>query len=95
MIALLTFAGRRPAASSANMEGLFQSMIAYTGHLSVEGNKVVTRVDGVWDPSWVGNDQARYCTFDGCTLSVRSAPMDHPAFPGQQVVGYADWQREA
>ena len=31
---------------------------------------------------------------DGRTLSVRTAPLDHPSFPGQEVIGYVDWERK-
>jgi hypothetical protein len=95
MIVLLTAGGRTPTASSSEMATLFKSMIAYTGRWSIDGEKIVTHVDGAWDPSWVGTEQARYYTFDGRTLSVRTAPLDHPAFPGQKAIGYVDWQRDA
>jgi hypothetical protein len=95
MIVLITSGGRTPAWSSAEMAALFKSMAAYTGRWAIDGEKLVTKVDGAWDPSWVGTDQARYYTFDGLTLSVRTAPLDHPSFPGQKVIGYLDWQREA
>jgi hypothetical protein len=93
-MALLTSAGRTPAASSSDMASLFKSMVAYTGRWSIDGEKFATKVDGAWDPSLVGTEQVRYYTFDGHTLSLRTTPIDHPAFPGQKVIGYLDWQRE-
>jgi hypothetical protein len=95
MIVLLTSGGRTPAASGDDLAALFKSMAAYTGRWSIDGEQVVTKVDGAWDPSWVGTEQVRYYAFDGQTLSIRTAPIDHPAFPGQKVIGYLDWQREA
>jgi hypothetical protein len=95
MLALLTPADRTPAASSSEMAALFKSMAAYTGTWSIDGEKFATKVDGAWDPSWVGTEQVRYYTFDGQTLSLRTMPIDHPAFPGQKVIGYLDWEREA
>jgi hypothetical protein len=95
MIALLTSAGRTPAAAGADLAALFKSMVAYTGRWSIDGEKIVTTVDGAWDPSWVGTEQVRYYAFDGQTLSIRTAPTEVPAFPGQKVIGYLDWQREA
>ena len=56
--------------------------------------KFVTQVDGGWDPSWVGTEQVRHFVSDGRTLSVRTAPLDHPSFPGEEVIGYVDWERE-
>ena len=94
MLVLLTWSGRTPAASSSDMANLFKSMAAYTGKWSFDGEKLVTKVDGAWDPSWVGTEQVRYVTFDHRTLSIRTAPTEVPAFPGQKVIGYLDWQRE-
>jgi lipocalin-like protein len=94
MMALLTSAGRSPAASTSDMAALFKSMIAYTGRWSIDGEKFVTKVDGAWDPSWVGTEQVRYFALKGQTLSVRSAPAEHPSFPGQKIIAYVDWQRD-
>ena len=69
-------------------------MIAYTGRWSIDSEKFVTQVDGAWDPSWVGTEQVRHFVFDGRTLSIRTAPLDHPSFPGGEVIGYVDWERK-
>jgi hypothetical protein len=95
MIMLMTSGGRTPATSSSEMATLFQSMIAYTGRWSLHGETFVTKVDGAWDPSWVGTAQIRYHAYDGRTLSLRTAPLDLPSIPGQKVIGFVDWQREA
>ena len=95
MLALITPAGRTPPASPTEMAALFRSMAAYTGRWAIDGEQFITQVDGAWDPSWVGTDQVRYYTFDGQTLSLRTMLIDHPAFPGQKVIGYLDWHREA
>ena len=94
MLVLMTSAARPSGQSSPELAALFTSMVAYTGRWSIDGEKFVTKVDGAWDPSWVGTEQARYYAFDGQTLSLRTAPLEHAAFPGQKVIGYVDWQRE-
>lgn len=94
MMAFLTSAGRTPAASTSDMVALYKSMIAYTGRWSIDGEKFVTKVDGAWDPSWVGTEQVRYYALERQKLSVRSAPAEHPKFPGQKIIAYVDWQRE-
>jgi hypothetical protein len=95
MIAILTADARTRSASATDMKALFTSMVAYTGMWSIDGETFVTQVDGAWDPSWVGTDQVRHFAFDGRTLSVRTAPLDHPSFPGEEVIGYVDWERDA
>jgi hypothetical protein len=95
MISLLTSAAGTRAASAGDPAALHTSMVAYTGSWSIDGDKFVVQVDGAWDPSWVGTEQVRYFTFDGRTLSIRTAPLDHPSFPGEKVIGYVDWEKEA
>jgi len=94
MLVLMTSGDRQQPESDAEMAALFKSMVAYTGTWSVDDEKLVIRVDGAWDPRWIGTEQVRYHAFDGQTLSFRTAPIQHPAFPGRDVIGYVDWQRE-
>jgi hypothetical protein len=95
MISILTSSAAARAASATDPAALHQSMVAYTGRWSIDGEKFVTQVDGAWDPSWVGTEQVRHFVFDGHTLSIRTAPLDHPSFPGEKVIGYVDWEKEA
>jgi hypothetical protein len=95
MLVLITPSGGSPAQSTSEIAARFKSIVAYTGHWTIERDKFVTNVDGAWDPSWVGTEQVRYYAFDGQTLSLRTAPIDHPSFPGPEGLGYVDWQREA
>jgi len=85
---------RIPGTSTAAMAELFRSMVAYSGKWSIDGEKFVTVVDVAADPSWVGTVQVRYYTFDGQTLSLRTAPLELPSFPGRKAVVYADWVRD-
>jgi hypothetical protein len=94
MIVLITAGSRTPATSTSEMAALFKSMFAYTGRWTIDGEKFVTMVDGAWDPTWVGTEQARYHSYDGQTLSLRTAPIESPAFPGQKVIGFVNWHRD-
>jgi hypothetical protein len=94
MISILTSGAGTRSASASDPAALHKSMVAYTGLWSIDGDKFVMQVDGAWDPSWVGTEQVRHFTFDGRTLSIRTAPLDHPSFPGEEVIGYVDWERE-
>lgn len=95
MIAILTSSARTRSMWATDPAALHKSMVAYTGRWSIDGDKFVTQVEGAWDPSWVGTEQVRHFIFDGRTLSVRTAPLGHPSFPGEEVIGYVDWEREA
>jgi len=47
-----------------------------------------------WDPGLIGTEQVRYYAFDGQTVSFRTAALRLQAFPGGEVIGYVDWQRD-
>jgi len=94
MISILTSSAGTRAALATDPVALHKSMVSYTGRWSTDDDKVVVQVDGAWDPGWVGTEQVRHFTFDGRTLSVRTAPLDHPSFPGEEVIGYVDWEKE-
>ena len=69
-------------------------MLAYSGKWSIDSQKFVTQVDIAADPGWVGTTQVRYYTFDGRTLSLRTAPLALPSLSGRKAVVYADWEKE-
>jgi hypothetical protein len=78
MTVLMTSGVRTKAVSDSERSALFTSMVAYTGKWSVDDEKLVTQVDGAWDPTWIGTEQVRYHAFDGQTLSFRTAPLQLP-----------------
>jgi hypothetical protein len=94
MIAIATATNRTTGRSVVETAELFLSMAAYSGKWSVEGEKFITVVDVAWEPSWVGTSQIRYYAFDGKILSLRTDPIELPAFPGRKAIAYADWERE-
>jgi hypothetical protein len=94
MTVLITSGARTKADTDSDRAGLFTSMVAYTGKWTIDDEKLITQVDGAWDPTWIGTEQVRYHAFDGQTLSFRTAPIQLCAFPGREVVGYVDWQRD-
>jgi hypothetical protein len=95
MIAIGQAKDRIPGTSTSAMAELFRTMFAYSGKWSIDDEKFVTEVDVAADPSWVGTRQVRYYTFDGETLSLRSAPLALPSFAGRKGIVYADWVRDA
>jgi Lipocalin-like domain len=94
MIGIMASASREPAVSDADIQKLFRTLIAYSGRWSIDEGEYIITVDIAWDPNWVGTKQVRYYSFDGRTLSLHTPLIEHPSFPGQKVIGYADWQRE-
>jgi len=68
LIAVITGAER---AMDATAQGLFDSMMAYSGRYRMQGDDCfVTTVDSAWQPAWLGTDQVRHFKIEGEILSV-------------------------
>jgi Lipocalin-like domain len=93
MFALLMSSNRQASQTEAGRAALFQSLMSYSGKFTADGDKFVFSVEIAWDPTWEGTDQIRYYTLTPSSLSIRTAPMDHPLFPGEKVVGHLEWTR--
>jgi hypothetical protein len=52
---------------------LQESMFAYAGTYTADGEKVVHHVDVSWNQSWTGTDLVRFYKLDGNTLTIRTA----------------------
>jgi len=93
---ILAAADRPVPTAESDGAGLFKSMMAYTGTYRLEdGDKIITSVDVAWHPGWIGSEQVRFFKLDGNVLSIRSALQTHPNFPGRELYGVLEWQREA
>ena len=97
MIAIVTKDGRpKPADMSTATDKerieLFNTMLAYAGRFSVDGNKVTHHVEISWNQNWTGTRQMRNVRLDGMKLFIRSDPQPSP-IDGQQVVGELEWEK--
>jgi hypothetical protein len=52
---------------------LHQTMFAYAGTYTVEGDKVTHNVDISWNEAWTGTDVVRFYKLDGNTLTITTA----------------------
>lgn len=95
MIALLMGSGRTAGDSIESEAALYRSMMSYSGTITLDEDTFTTTVEEAWDPGWEGTRQVRHYTLsdNGGSLSIRTAPIDHPRFPGQKIVAYLDWVR--
>lgn len=53
---------------------LYNSMIAYAGTYTIEGNNVHHHVDASWNQAWVGSTQSRQFRIEGKTLYIKTFP---------------------
>ena len=95
MAVVLTASTRSAAPDAAGAAALFGSMMAFSGTYRVEeGPKVVFGCDMAWHPAWVGTEQVRSCELNGDRLTLRTGRQTHPSYPGKEVLGQMEWQRE-
>jgi hypothetical protein len=71
---------------------LQESMFAYAGTYTAEGEKVVHHVDISWNQSWTGTDVVRFYKLDGNTLTITTARAQS-AFDGEEGEFVLVWQK--
>jgi hypothetical protein len=71
---------------------LQESMFAYAGTYTADGEKVVHHVDISWNQSWTGKDQVRFYKLDGDTLTIRAARSESP-FDGEEGEFVLVWSK--
>ena len=67
---VLTGEARKPAKTDQERAALLNTLIAYCGTYTVEGDKWTTNVEVAWNPEWVGTKQVRDFKLDGERLMV-------------------------
>lgn len=78
--------------SDAEKLRLFDSMLAYAGTYSVDGEKAVHHVDASWNQAWTGTDQVRFYKLEGDKLTISGAPARDP-YTGQEVIHRIEFTR--
>ncbi len=92
-IGYIARADRTPPNNDAEAAALLRSMIAYTGKFRIEGDKLITAVDGAWSEDWNGTEQVRFFRREGDTLTLITPEQPSRLF-GKPVVGILVWRRE-
>ena len=70
---------------------LLESMSAYAGTYTADGEKVVHHVDTSWNGSWTGTDQVRFYKLDGDLLTITTAPLT--SFSREEVEVVLVWKK--
>jgi Lipocalin-like domain len=96
MMAFLADPSRKPAAApkptDAEAAQLYQTMIAYAGRYTLEGEKITHHIDISWNQAWNGTDQWRYVEVKNNRLTLKTAPFVSP-FLNKQIVATAIWEQ--
>ena len=70
MAVFISRGDRKPSTNEVAAATLLSSMVAYTGSHRVEGDRVITTVDGVWNEIYKQREQPRIVGLDGDTLTL-------------------------
>jgi hypothetical protein len=94
MVGIIAAANRKPATNNEERAALLNSLLAYTGKVTIDGDKFTTKVDISGNELLTGLDQVRFFKLEGDKLSIRTAEQVSSVFPGKKVIGTLAWERE-
>jgi hypothetical protein len=93
---MLTWADRRRPAGEvptpAERAALHESLIAFAGTYSIEGDRLVFHIEMSWNEAWTGHDHPRNFSMDGDRLTLRTDPRPS-AFDGRESVYIQVWEK--
>jgi hypothetical protein len=94
-IVIITAANRHPANTAEEKLALFDSVLAYSGKYTIEGDKIIIRVDISGNEVFTGPNQVQTRSFklDGDKLIVRTPEIISAALPGKKIVGANIFER--
>jgi len=95
-IIILTGGHRGPAKNLEEKAALLDSMLAYSGKYSIEGNRMTILVDVSWNEIYSGPNQSqtRFFSIEGDKLIIRSPEIVSAVRPGQKAVATLTVERE-
>jgi hypothetical protein len=85
---------RVPAGASppdSERVALYDTMFAYAGTYSVQGDKVIHHVDISWNEVWTGTDQIRLCEVQGNILTLTTLIPDPGS--GAETIYAVVWEK--
>lgn len=95
-IIILTGANRKPAKTNDEKAALFDSMLAYSGKYTIEGDRITTLVDMSSNEIYTGpnQNQTRFFKLEGDKLIIRTPEIVSAVRVGQKAVGTITFDRE-
>jgi hypothetical protein len=95
-IIIITRANRYAAKNSEEKAALLDSMLAYSGKYTVEGDRITNRVDVSWNEIFTAalQIQTRFFSVEGDQLVLRTGLIASAVRPGQKADSILTWERE-
>jgi hypothetical protein len=94
LMAFLAEHGRRPPTNQAEAAAMLQSMIAYTGRITLEPDKFTTDVEISWNQVDISTPQVRFYTVSENKLTIRGPEQDLRLFPGKRGTAILTFERQ-
>jgi hypothetical protein len=94
MAAFLCRPDRKPPSNDAEAATLLRSMTAYTGRFRVEGDKLITTVDGAWNEVFKAHEQVRIFKLEGDALTIHVPEQPSGLEPGKRNTSVLIFARE-
>jgi hypothetical protein len=69
-------------------------MTAYTGRFRIEGDKLITVVDGAWNEVFEAHDQVRIFKLEGDALTIHVPEQPSGLEPGKRNTSVLTFMRE-
>jgi hypothetical protein len=91
---IIAASNRKPASNNEESAALLKSLLAYTGKFTIDGEKLITKVDISWNELMTGSDTVRFYKLEGDRLSLRTPEQVSAVYVGKKVVGTLIWERE-
>jgi hypothetical protein len=95
-IIIQTRANRAPAKTVEEKAALLDSMLAYSGKYTTDGNRMTITVDLSWNEIYTGANQiqTRFFSLEGDKLIIRTPEIVSAVRPGQKAVATLTLERE-
>jgi hypothetical protein len=93
---LITRADRAPAKTSDEKAALLDSMLAYSGKYTIDGDRITNRIDMSWNEIFTGvrQVQTRFFSVEDDKLVLRTGLIASAVRPGQKAESILTWERE-
>lgn len=93
---IVTGANRKAGITPDEKAALMDTMLAYFGTYSIDGDRITVDVEMSSNEIYVGplEQQTRFFTLDGDKLVLRTPEIISAVKPGQKVVGIVGWERQ-
>jgi hypothetical protein len=93
---IITAANRQAGTTPEEKAALMDTMLAYFGKYTIDGDRITVDVEMSSNEIYVGplQKQTRFFTLDGDKLVLRTPEIMSAVKPGQKVAGILNWERQ-